>query len=124
MYPYDQQKNPPAPMVQIKVLPRAGVQVNPVTILALADTGADHTCLPANIFFMLNLLPNNTVKVQGATGSGQVNLYSADIEFHNQVFPSCTVAELPSGVPALLGRDIMNAFRLEFNGPSNYLAVL
>ncbi len=75
-------------------------------------------------FFSLKLLPNNIIKVQGATCSRQVNLYSVDIEFHNRLFPSYTVVELHSGVPALLGRDIMNAFRLEFNGPSNYLAVL
>jgi len=50
MYPYDQQRIPSAPLVPIKVLPRAGVQVNPVTILVLADTGEDHTCLPTNIF--------------------------------------------------------------------------
>jgi Retroviral aspartyl protease len=124
MYAYDNQKNPLAPMVPIKIFPPLGVQKNPITILALADTGADCTCLPLNIFFSLNLLPNNTIHVYGVVGSGQANIYSVNVEFHNLLFSSCRVLELPQGAQAILGRDIMNAFRLEFNGPSSYLSIL
>jgi hypothetical protein len=110
--------------VPIKIFPAPGVQKSPITLLVLADTGADCTCLPLNIFFSLNLLPNGITRVYGVTGSEQVNLYSVDIEFHNRLFPSCSVVELPQGSQAILGRDIMNTFRLEFNGPSSYLGVL
>jgi predicted aspartyl protease len=50
MYPYDNQKDPPAPFVPIKILPPPGVMVDPIIIDALVDTGADYTCLPYNIF--------------------------------------------------------------------------
>jgi hypothetical protein len=91
----------------------------------LADTGADCTCLPLNILVSLTHLPNGIIDVQGAVGSAQVlNLYSVDIEFHGRLFPACTVVELDQGTQALPGHDIMNAFRLEFNGPSTYLDVL
>jgi hypothetical protein len=124
MYAYNNQKNPAEPIVPITIFPPSGVQKSPITLFILADTGADYTCLPLNIFFSLNHLPNGRIHVQGVIGSGQVNLYSVYIEFHNRLFPSCSVVELPQGAQALLGRDIMNAFRLEFNGPSNYLGVL
>jgi predicted aspartyl protease len=124
MYPYDRQMNPPAPTVPVKILPPSGVSADPITLNVLADTGADSTCLPLNIFSALNLLPNGTIRVAGATGPAQCNLYSVDIEFHNQLFPSCTIVELPLGFQPLLGRDIMKTFRLEFNGPSGYLAIL
>ena len=124
MYPYDKQKNPPAPIVPLTIMPPPGVSASPITLAVLADTGADYTCLPQEIFFALNLLPNNVIKVAGVAGSGQFLVYSVDIEFHNRLFPSCTVVELPRGSQSLLGRDIMKAFRLEFNGPSDYLAVL
>ncbi len=124
MYPYDTRRTPPAPIVPLKILPPPGVSADPITLAVLADTGADYTCLPQAIFFALNLLPNNMVNVAGVAGSGQFLLYAVDIEFHNRLFPSCTVVELPNGSQPLLGRDIMKAFRLEFNGPSDYLAVL
>jgi Retroviral aspartyl protease len=123
MYAYDNQKNPPAPMAPITVFPHPGVQHDPITILALADTGADCTCLPLNILRSLDLLPNYIIRVSGVVGSERVNLYLVDIEFHNQVFSSYRVLELPQDAQAILGRDIMNSFRLEFNGPSRYLSV-
>lgn len=124
MYPYDKTKNPPAPIVPLKVLPPPGVLVDPITLLALADTGADYTCLPLEVFYLLNLFPIDRVQVAGVTGSGLFNLYSVDLEFHNQRFPACTVVELPPRFQPLLGRDLMKLYRLEFNGPSEYLAVL
>ena len=124
MYAYNNQKNPPEPIVPIKIFPPSGVQKNPITLFVLADTGADYTCLPLNIFSSLNHLPNGTIRVNGVVGSAQVNLYSVDIEFHNRLFPCCSIVELAQGAQAILGRDIMNAYRLEFNGPSNYLDVI
>jgi hypothetical protein len=124
MYPYDTTATPPAPIVPLTVFPPPGVRADPIVLNALADTGADHTCLPSQVMYALNLLPNGMVSISGATGSGTCYQYSVDLEFHNRRFPACTVVELPFLTQALLGRDLMNFYRLEFNGPSNYLTVL
>lgn len=124
MYPYDKTKNPPAPVVPVKVLPPPGIVVDPITITALADTSADYTCLPLEVFYLLNLFPIDRVQVSGVAGPGLFNVYSVDLEFHNQLFPACTVVEPPIRSQPLLGRDLMKLYRLEFNGPSEYLAVL
>ena len=124
MYPYDKTKNPPAPIMPLRVLPPLGIVADPITLTALADTGADFTCLPLEVFYLLNLFPIDRIQVTGVAGAGLFNLFSVDLEFHNQIYKACTVVELPPRSQPLLGRDVMKLYRLEFNGPSEYSAVL
>jgi predicted aspartyl protease len=125
MYQYDQSHNPPAPYAPLTIYPPPGVDEEPITVSALVDTGADHTCLPYDYLSSLQLIPNSPAQLETANGAiVSCLLYSVDLEFHQQRFPMITVVEVATGSEALIGRDIIRAFRLELNGPQAYLDIL
>ena len=96
-----------------------------MTVRAIVDTGSDCTFLPYDILASLQCLPNDSCIVEGITGAEELRaLYSVDLEFHQRRFPTFTVVEQPSAAEAIVGRDFIQAFRLEFNGPQSYLAVI
>jgi predicted aspartyl protease len=125
MYQYDRSDNPPAPRAPLTIYPPPGVDEEPITVSALVDTGSDCTCLPYDYLASLQLIPNSSARVETANGAVVSRpLYSVDLEFHQQRFPMITVVEVPTGSEALMGRDIIRAFRIELNGPQAYLDIL
>jgi hypothetical protein len=125
MYPYDRSDNPPAPRAPLTIYPPPGVDEEPLTVSALVDTGADCTCLPYDYLESLQLIPNGPTRVETATGAVESSfLYSVDLEFHQRHFPMITVVQVPTGSEAIMGRNVIQAFRLELNGPREYLDIL
>jgi hypothetical protein len=116
MWDYDQSVDPPAPFVDIRVSP----PLDPVLeqpLRAKFDTAADISCIPANLVEQLGLLPARTIAVEGYDGTQtMVYTYIVTLEVTNTRFHHLEVVTT-SEKYALLGRDILNNFYIQLNGP-------
>jgi predicted aspartyl protease len=116
-YQHNQQVVPPAPFVHA-TLSRIDDVGASLTMPALIDTGADTTVVPVAVVDELELLQ---VAVVEAAGLGHVtamiNVYVIRISVHQ--FPAVTrkVLAVPGEQHILLGRDILNLYRITLDGP-------
>ena len=90
-------------------------------VRALVDTGATITCVPEKVIADLGRrnLWATRIKVSGAFGPklGR-EAYLIDIRLANCYFHKIEVVVLPSGKDyAIVGRDILNRYRIIFDGP-------
>lgn len=122
-YVYNSQKQPPAPFVLVTVAnPLTGAEVRDIP--AQIDTGADCTLVPEMIVESLNLNFSGSWTIAGVGGKvEEMRLYPALIGVHRS--PSQQVEVVAhSGEPwVLLGRDVLNAFRLLLDGPGLALEI-
>ena len=116
-YTYVSQLQPPAPFVQVQLH-------NPVTgndlrdVPAQVDTAADQTLIPESVVQNLGLPQLGTATIAGVGGVQQVlPTYPLQLAIHN--LPALTIEVLASsGEPwVLLGREILNAYRVLLDGP-------
>ncbi len=111
---------PPAPLVSVNV---GWVTTGSVPIRGILDTGADQTQIPETIARALRLRRISDVLLRSADGSvGTCPIYVADIEFEGMTFPTVSVVGSPLPI-ALIGRDLLNELRAEFDGPGLTFAV-
>ena len=85
---------------------------------AQIDTAADRTVLPDHVVQALGLAQMGRIAVGGLGGGVQyLPTYAVRVAIH--LFPTQTVKVVASsGEPwVLLGRDILNAYRLQLDGP-------
>lgn len=121
-YNYNQQVSPPAPFVHVTVRhPQADTSI--VDLPAQIDTAADLTALPAEVVMRLQLVPLDQLAIQGF--GGQVSLVPTYvIEIAIRGLRPLLVKALGGTEPfVLLGRDVLNEFRLELNGPQLVLDI-
>lgn len=101
----------------------------PISIRALIDTGASHTCVDSSVIRALQVSPTQTVQIHTpSTGAEPHTSREYDISL---VVPGAvrdqaplTIAVTPvvatelvgTGVQALIGRDILGACMLLYNG--------
>jgi predicted aspartyl protease len=118
--PYDDRNyQPPASVVSLTL--RTLDPQNPITttVLALIDTGADVTLLPRRAVEQLGLTPQTDESVKLAWFDG--SLHSADSVELEAAFQGgrfrgrYALVDQPHGV---VGRNILNHFRLLFDGPA------
>lgn len=116
-YSYNEQTTPPAPFIYINVKhPHNETIVE--NIPAQIDTAAGRTVLPEHIVTQLGLEPVRAIPVAGFGGQIQtINTYIAEVE--PQSLKSVMVEVLAhAGEPfILLGRDVLNHFRIVLDGP-------
>jgi hypothetical protein len=122
-YRYVTRLSPPAPFVQITVrCPSTGAEVQ--NLPAQIDPGADRTVLPGNLVTALNLVADGSLFFQGF-GSEVIELplYLVTVAVHD--LPPVTItAALGEKEPfVLLGRDVLNHFRLLLDGPQLALEI-
>src|SRR6267143_5104379 len=90
------------------------------TVLALIDSGAAGTTIPASIAKKLGLAIRNKQEVSGATGgSKMVNEHVVNLHILGLPFPSHVVWGLPDRPYALIGRDILNRYKTILDGPTS-----
>ena len=111
--------SPPAPVVRVTIRnPAAGKSVTGVPLLI--DTGADAILIPRAILPFLNisedaLEPTNYSLVGFDSTKSPAVLVSLEVEFlGRRLAGEYLLIEANSGV---LGRDVLNLFRLVFDGP-------
>ncbi|HQR42609.1 MAG TPA: aspartyl protease family protein [Gemmatales bacterium] len=116
---HDKAYQPPAPLAVLKLSTIDGRNVAINKVLALIDTGADVTLLPRWAVEQLGLTPERQqdINLQWFDGSvhsvESVDIKVSFLEGHFQGrYP---VVDQPHGV---LGRNLLNHFRLVLDGPN------
>jgi len=116
MWDYDRNVDPPAPFVDIRVSPPLSPALGQ-PLRAKLDTAADISCIPADFVDELGLLPARTVPVEGYDGVQEiVYTYTVVLEVATVRFHYLEVVTIPEEY-ALLGRDVLNYFYVQLNGP-------
>ena len=113
---------PPQPVAEL--LRKENKPVPSIKAVALIDTGASSTCISQNIANKLSLIPFDAQVVHTAGGETKQLLYDVGIVLPisqpNVICVQAPCADL-SGQPyqVLIGRDILGACTLFYNGPDN-----
>ena len=108
---YDPSYRPAAPVVPVGVSALGG---DAVMVPMLIDTGADVTLLPADLVRRLRLPQVDAITVSGFGGARQrATVHVATLTLGGRPLTARVVASNE----ALLGRDVLEHFELELDGP-------
>lgn len=86
---------------------------------ALVDTGAALTSVPISVCRQLNLPYAFTRRIYTFSGWVNVRIHSAEVEFLSRIFKlNIASHDLPEEIPirAIIGRDLLSAFLICFDG--------
>ena len=120
MTPYDgQHYQPPAPVAALTLRTLDGRNVTVADVLAVLDTGADVTLVPRWAVEQLGLIPQADESVKLAWFDGTTRAAeSVELEasFQGGRFQGrYALVDQPHGI---IGRNLLNHFRLLFDGPA------
>ena len=117
-YNYSHRFEPPAPLVHVTIRSQeAGREVTMVP--ALMDTGAHMTCIPADLVEILSLQEIRRVNVIGFDGvMTSVPTYLVDVSIREERRVSKEVVASHRETTVLLGRDVLNHYRILLDGPN------
>jgi gag-polyprotein putative aspartyl protease len=127
MYNYQRLKrnNLPAPVIDLTAFV-PGDNSLASTAKAIVDTGASVTCVPVSVIDDLgrgNLVSLNPVGVKGALNNRRSTSYREtyiiDIMLGNCYFEKIKVVVLHGMDYALIGRDILNNYKITFDAPND-----
>jgi hypothetical protein len=120
--PYDPAHAPPAPVLDVVVSnPLAGLSGR---TQLMVDSGAEQTVQPYQLLMRLQVPLGPPVAVYGFGGAG-MSLMECDVEI---ALPGCApelVAVLtgPANLHYVLGRDVLNRYRVVLDGPNQRLEI-
>jgi predicted aspartyl protease len=122
-YRYNQQVSPPAPFVHVTVSPpvpgSAGAE-GPAQL----DTAADMTVIPWRLVQELGLVPLGELPILGFGGHRTtVPTFLIHLQIREQAAYVIEVLASPEEPYILLGRDVLNRFRVTFDGPNLTLEI-
>jgi hypothetical protein len=122
---YSKQLVPPAPFAQVTLI-RPGADSRLVELFpAQLDTAADCTVIPQDLVSQLDLQPTGSKLVQGFAGViQQRTTFGVSLQFrgHEQrVLLNCIADDAEPYV--LIGRDMLNRFRIQFDGPDGVVQI-
>jgi len=122
--PYSTRYDPPIPALEIAIrAPEGGLSVGP--LLALVDTGADGTVVPAEHLEHLEVIPVDWVRLRGQWDKGHlVRVFLVDLRVGETWLPDVEIVEDRVGRDTLLGRNALNRVRLLLDGPAETAALL
>lgn len=124
VYPYQTGVTPPAPFVAVTLAhPESGQRVDAVP--AQVDTGAFKTVVPGQVIRSLNLVRLREIEAEGLHGTA-VTLATFIVTLTVQgTDGSHTIEVLASDEEpfVLLGRDVLNHFRVVLDGPGQRLEI-
>ena len=121
-YQYNSRYEPPAPVISITVH-RPGDSTKLVTTDALVDTGADITCLPSTLVTAIGGEPAGVRTLYGINRVflGEVNSYFLEFEIASI---TKLIEVVAFGDEPILGRNLLNEFVLELDGPTAKVSIL
>jgi hypothetical protein len=121
---YEPGWKPPAPLVEFVVRHHLGPGPGEV-VRFLVDSGADRTVVPDAAIARLGLDLQGLIKLKGFGGAGTaLHEHRAELELTG-ISPPLQVLVLagPAGLPAVLGRDVLNRYRVILDGPNQRLEI-
>ena len=114
---YDTSFQPPAPVLPV-VVRNPYIRAEPYSCLAILDTGAEISAIPRDAVVALRLAEAQRVIAGSWDGSrSEVSTFVVQLEFAEGVVPLLEVAAAERAT-ALIGRDLLNAWRLLLDGPA------
>jgi hypothetical protein len=122
-YRYAQHFNPPAPFVNVSVIcPQTNRSA--ADIAAQIDSAADRTVLPGRVVRDLGLVEDGRLLFQGFAGDlVELPIYLVELHVHD-LPPVALRAALGEHEPhILLGRDVLNLYRILLDGPQQALEI-
>jgi hypothetical protein len=122
-YRHAAQLNPPAPFVNVSLrCPATGTQV--ANLPALVDSAADHSVLPGATVAALGLVEDGRLLFQGFAGDVlELPVFLTEVRVHD-LPPLLVRAVLGEREPfILLGRDVLNSYRIVLDGPQLALEI-
>jgi hypothetical protein len=112
------------------VLQRLGQPIpNPISGFALIDTGASVCMLDDSIVNQLSIPPLGTRQIHSPAGPTQQYTYPASLSFPGTTLPNIAFSDfisgplLPTGIIALIGRNVLSSFVLNYNGPGGHISL-
>lgn len=117
-FPYSPYRYPPVPAIIVTLWSPDGTQSIPA-VSAHLDTAADRTLIPLHLIKQLGLSPQQPLVVKGlGSAPVQLDVYDIDIEITGVVIVSTSAITHANEPYVLIGRDILNLFRVTFDGPN------
>src|SRR5258708_4523092 len=112
------QLNPPAPFVKVVLRnPSSGAMLSDFP--ALLDTAADRTVLPDSLVKTLGLVQTETIQAGGFGGATyMLPVYAVLLGLHDMPLRLHFVAAHAEESWVLLGRDVLNSYRVLLDGPN------
>ena len=107
----------------------APLTLPPQQLRALLDTGAAISSIDERLARTLNLTVVNSVKQTGIGGEVECDVCLAQIEVptlqvvFNGRFATLPLSEEGHPYSAILGRDILRHFKMQYNGPAGTLSI-
>lgn len=115
---YDETYDPAAPFLPITIdgyVP----DLQPITVSAFVDTGADGTLLPKPLLTAVGAEYADTVVVRGSIeGTQRLDRYTVRIRLGTTTVHAVSVVAMPAGSEPLIGRDVLNGVVITLNGPA------
>jgi len=118
MYIYDRDEFPPCPCINVSIESLFGTSISGVK--AILDTGASRTVVPTDILDILNLtsFPARRIRVRDYNNCETWRyIYYVNILHPEFTYRGIEVIGIDSGTTMLIGRDIINQWRLLLDGP-------
>ncbi len=121
-HPYEIGFNPPAPFVTIEFRNPNGM--GPIESLrALVDSGSDQTILPPMVAHRLGLISLGRIPIGGYSGRLYLDEYLVQLCIDTFAPLTLNVLAAPPGQPPLVGRDVLNRYRVTLDGPNQRLEI-
>lgn len=116
-YRYNRQVIPPAPYVHVVVRRIDGTGASQ-PVPALIDSGADRTVIPTTLAMELGLPQAGVIEVAGFNQVASIMpLYVIQIGIGDLTPRTADVLGAPGEQYVLLGRDVLNGYRITLDGP-------
>ena len=108
----------------LDAMTRAGIaHPQPVSIVAMVDTGATGTVIKEGCAKLLKLPPVGKIRINTPASTGVLCFqYYVQLVFPNRISQTCLVTEVPlkdQSIHCLIGRDILKACVFVYTGQTN-----
>jgi predicted aspartyl protease len=122
-YQYAAEISPPAPFVQVTVR-NPTIRELSVDLPAQLDTGADRTVVPSHIIDQLQLTAVRAIPIAGLGGERHhLEVFVLRLQVHDLSELVIEVLAHDDELFVLLGRDVLNHFRILLDGPNKILEI-
>ncbi|GJM40503.1 MAG: hypothetical protein DHS20C20_07850 [Ardenticatenaceae bacterium] len=122
-FEYDRRFLPPAPVVTLTVDGYSN-DVQPTTIQAMVDSGADGTMLPTAVLTQIEASYVDSVRMSGVTGAVERrDRYRVRLQIGDIVIKGIDAIAVESENEGLIGRDVLNQLIVTLNGLAAELTI-